>query len=114
MLNRVSPDRPRGLPATSPLLEQSAVKKPLTPELVLPSPWARRGVEAPQQTVQPSLPRHLIEAFEHPDVVRPLGDGREEAVPVRMQRLNPATPSVDAGRSKGASIFSAPVFTSIA
>ena len=29
-------------------------------------------------------------------------------------RLNPATPSVDAGRSKGASIFSAPVFTSIA
>src|SRR5258708_38774374 len=28
-------------------------------------------------------------------------------------RLNPATPSVDAGRSKGASIFSAPVFTSI-
>jgi hypothetical protein len=32
----------------------------------------RRGVEAPQQTVQPRLPRHLIEAFEHPDVVRHL------------------------------------------
>jgi hypothetical protein len=40
----------------------------------------------------------------------PLGDGREEAIAVRMQTESGA-PSVDAGRSKGASIFSAPVFT---
>jgi hypothetical protein len=33
----------------------------------------------PQQAVQQRLPRGLIPAFEHPDVVRPVCGGREEA-----------------------------------
>jgi hypothetical protein len=73
----------------------------------------RRTSLSPQQPVQPRRLLRLIEAFEHPDIVRPFGDSCEEALAVGC-RLNPAMALVDAGRSGDASILSAPVFTSIA
>jgi len=40
---------------------------------------------SPQQPVQPRRLLRLIEAFEHPDIEGPFGDGREEALAVGMQ-----------------------------
>ena len=40
---------------------------------------------SPQQPVQPRRLLRRIEAFEHPDIVRPFSDGCEEALAVGMQ-----------------------------
>ena len=57
-----------------------------SPTIQLERPLAgARATSAPHQPVQPRRLLRLIEAFEHPDIVRPFGDGCEEALAVGMQ-----------------------------